>query len=107
MGGLGRMFENMDITLRAGDSEGSGGTAWWDYESGVLVELRQTQNIVIDVKIRGKDRPTDSQPAASGPGEGLRQATITQKFTTSVQIDLLEDGPTSGSSRPASTGGIR
>ncbi|MBP7933500.1 MAG: hypothetical protein KA354_02520 [Phycisphaerae bacterium] len=86
---LGSLMEQMDYTMTTSGGEG---IAYWDYQSGVLVQLRQTQKMTIEARI--KQGPATAITGASGLG------TLTQKLNTSVRVDLIEgdEATTTGAS---------
>lgn len=101
--GLNKLFEKMDMSLSASNGEG---VVHWDYEHGVLVQLRQTQRIAISIKFNTKDLMlaasapvTETAPA----GDQVIQ-TMTQNLTTSAQVDLLEGEADQTATRTATTG---
>ncbi|HSW44434.1 MAG TPA: DUF6263 family protein [Phycisphaerae bacterium] len=96
--GLGRLLQNMDLSLSA---SGGTGMACWDYQTGVLVQLQQTQNITIDVRFKNRPSASASAPADSMPADEGPTGSLSQKFVTSVQIDLLDDEGNPAMSRPA------
>lgn len=97
-GVLGSLMEQMDYTMTTSGGEG---VAYWDYQAGVLVQLRQTQKMTIEARI--KQGPTTAIAGAAGLG------TLTQKLNTSVRVDLIEgDEATATSaseSRPSDSAG--
>jgi len=74
------LFERMRFSM---DLSGGNGVAYLDYTTGDLVQLRETQRITLEMSV-------DPDPGAGD--EELRGGLgkITQKLTTSVQMDLLE-----------------
>lgn len=76
---LGSLMEQMDYTMTTSGGEG---IAYWDYQAGVLVQLRQTQKMTIEARI--KQGPATAIAGASGLG------TLIQKLNTSVRVDLIE-----------------
>lgn len=88
--GLAKLFEKMDMSLSASNGDG---IAHWDHERGVLVQLRQTQRIVINIKFNPKElglvaaTVPATEPAPTGESTSH---TMTQNLTSSIQVDLLE-----------------
>jgi len=77
---LGGLLDRLDFTLT---SSGGDGVAYWDYQEGVLVQLRQTQRMTMEFKLKTPPGPTTtSAPEGFGP--------MTQEFKTSVAVDLIE-----------------
>lgn len=85
------ILERMPFEMK---SSGGDGMAWWDYESGEMVRLRQTQRMTIVMGLAPDENADESEMK-----KGVRG--ITQKLNTSVSVDLLEDGQPVAS-RPAS-----
>lgn len=86
--GLARLFEKMDMSLSASHGEG---VAYWDYEKGLLVRLRQTQRIAMTLRFNPKDIVAMTAPAAeTAPAGEQGTQTFTQNLTSSIQVDLLE-----------------
>jgi hypothetical protein len=73
------IMDRMDMKMT---TAGSDGLAYWDYQNGELIQLRQTQDM--DFKISFKTDPNAKEPAkpASPPME--------QKLKTSISVDLIE-----------------
>ncbi|MGB9626407.1 MAG: DUF6263 family protein [Phycisphaerae bacterium] len=80
------IVERLRFDLKAG---GGGGTAYWDYENGELVQLRQVQRLTMEISM-----PTDAATDGSEPGRG--KPAMVQKLTTAESVDLLDDAPARG-----------
>jgi hypothetical protein len=78
---FGGLLDQLDMTLT---SSGGEGIAYWDYQAGVLVQLRQTQRMTIEVKFNLPEKAT----ATSAP-KGFKS--MVQEFQTSIAVDLIED----------------
>ncbi len=66
-------------------SSGGEGIAYWDYEQGELVQLRQTQRMTIQMNLAA-----DENAAEPEMKQGFRG--MTQKLNTAVSVDLMQDG---------------
>ena len=78
------IFDKMNMKIvGTGD-----GLAYVDYTTGQLVQLRQTQNLTIDIEFKGPMGGTTTQPAATPPA-------MTQKLRNSLLVDLVEPGAAS------------
>ena len=85
--GMNRLLDQLDYSLNASNGEG---TAYWDYQTGVLVQLRQTQRVVIDMKFKSRGEAATTSPAGTSPAEVRDRQSFSQQFVTSFQVDLLE-----------------
>jgi len=95
-------LSQMDMTLNASSGDG---TAYWDYEHGLLVQLRQTQRIAINVKYKFETtQPSGTDQAETGPAEGKNAGAFSQNVTTSFQVDLVEGEAGQTTTRAATTG---
>jgi hypothetical protein len=89
----------MDRVKFSVKSSGGEGTAYLDYATGQMVQLRETQRAVTEASIT----PDPSKPQG-GIKEGM--GSMTQTFTTSIRIDLLDgaaEGDSAAQRTPAST----
>lgn len=78
---FGGFLDQLNFTLV---SSGGEGIAYWDYEAGVLVRLRQTQRMTMEFKLKSSEGETPaSAPAGFGP--------MTQEFQTSIAVDLIDN----------------
>jgi hypothetical protein len=78
----GGIFDKMNMTI---SGTGGEGLAYVDYASGQLVQLRQTQNLTINIEFKAPMGGTGTQPAAMPPA-------MTQKLRNSLLVDLVEPG---------------
>jgi len=75
------IFERMTFELKGSGGEG---TAYWDYESGDLVQLRQTQRMTMEISLAADpNAETEEMKKAFGK--------MVQKLNTSLNLDLLDD----------------
>lgn len=74
------LLERMQFSMTA---SGGNGTAYVDFTTGDLMQLRETQRSTIEMSMEPDAEAADSELK---PGLGK----ITQRLTTSVQIDLVE-----------------
>lgn len=89
------IFDRMDMKL---SSTGGNGLAYWDYQTGELVDMRETQRIVVEISF-GADPTAEPEEMKAGFGK------IVEKLTTSVHMELLGDNESGAAARPASTDG--
>lgn len=80
---LAALLKQMDLQLNASGSEG---VAYWDYQQGIMTQMRQTQRMTIE----GKSR---KEPSAGGTGK----PEFVQRLTTAIEIDLVNDATETGS----------
>jgi hypothetical protein len=75
------ILDRMQFTM---DMAGGDGTAYLDYTNGDIVQYRETQRSTLEISM---------EPDPSAQADDLRSglAKITQRLTTSVQIDLLDE----------------
>lgn len=85
------IFEQLHFELR---SSGGDGTGYWDYENGVLVQLRQTQRMTMEIAFAPDGNAEDPQLKKGMPR-------MVQKLNTSVSVDLLDDAEAAASKAPA------
>jgi len=85
------LVERLRFDLKASGGEG---TAYWDYENGELVQLRQVQRLTMEISV-----PTDAAP--KGRETNAAKPAMVQKLTTAESVDLLEDAPTAARGAPA------
>ena len=79
------MFNFMNAKMQ---SSGGDGIAYWDYENGVLVKLRQTQRLTMQITVNPNPKAEDAElKQGFGP--------IVHKLNTSTSIDLIEPEPAS------------
>jgi len=92
---LGKLFEQMEFSLQSSSGDG---IAYWDYTDGTLVQLLQTQRITLDARMptpatAPEGRPTEKTDTAdTQEPPPLPGGQLTQQFTTSISMDLIEDG---------------
>ncbi|MBI4581652.1 MAG: hypothetical protein HY718_18295 [Planctomycetes bacterium] len=79
------IFDRMQFSMNA---SGGNGTAYIDYTTGDLVQYREVQRITMEMSIA-----PDPQASEDEGREGL--AKVSQILNTSVEIDLLDEKPTS------------
>jgi hypothetical protein len=77
-------LDRMNLTMNA---SGGNGTAYVDYVSGAVVQLRETQRIAIEMSMEPDSNagPSEMRKGAGG---------MTQSLTTSIRMDLLDDAKT-------------
>jgi hypothetical protein len=75
------IFERLRFDLKASGGEG---TAYWDYENGDLVQLRQTQRMTIEISLAPDANAEETDMKAGLPS-------MVQKLNTSESVDLLDD----------------